>query len=76
MRKLSRGAYEDTKGLVRAAETLLEVVVMTLLYYGAFRMGYEIEHFVYKGKYVRGRYFAPSAIRRNSACSGSSTGSI
>ena len=52
MRKLSRGAYEDTKGLVRAAETLLEVVVITLLYYAAFRMGYEIEHFVYKGKYV------------------------
>ena len=52
MRKLSRSAYEDTKGLVRAAETLLEVVVMTLLYYGAFRKGYEIEHFVYKGKYV------------------------
>ena len=46
MRKLSRSAYEDTKGLVRAAETLLEVVVMTLLYYGAFRKGYEIEHFV------------------------------
>ena len=56
MRKLSRSAYEDTKGLVRAAETLLEVVVMTLLYYGAFRKGYEIEYFVYnfayKGKYV------------------------
>lgn len=56
MRKLSRSAYEDTKGLVRAAETLLEVVVMTLLYYGAFRKGYEIEYFMYnfayKGKYV------------------------
>ena len=56
MRKLSRSAYEDTKGLVRAAETLLEVVVMTLLYYGAFRKGYEIEYcvytFAYKGKYV------------------------
>ena len=50
MRKLSRGAYEDTKGLVRAAETLLEVVVMTLLYYGAFRKGYEIGQFAYKGK--------------------------
>ena len=52
MRKLSRSAYEDTKGLVRAAETLLEVVVMTLLYYGAFRKGYDIFYFVYKGKYV------------------------
>ena len=52
MRKLSRSAYEDTKGLVRAAETLLEVVVMTLLYYGAFRKGYDISYFVYKGKYV------------------------
>ena len=29
MRKLSRSAYEDTKGFVRAAETLLEVVIRT-----------------------------------------------
>ena len=52
MKKLSRGAYEDTKGGVRAAETLLEVVVMTLLYYAAFRMGYDLSYFAYKGKYV------------------------
>lgn len=52
MKKLSRGAYEDTKGLVRAAETLLEVVVMTLLYYAAFRKGYDLAYFAYKGKYV------------------------
>ncbi|MGM9549870.1 MAG: sugar transferase [Faecousia sp.] len=52
MRKMSRGAYEDTKGFVRAAETLLEVLVMTLLYYAAFRKGYDIAYFAYKGKYV------------------------
>lgn len=40
------------RDLSGAAETLLEVAVITLLYYAAFRMGYEIEHFVYKGKYV------------------------
>ena len=52
MKKLSRSAYEDTKGFVRAAETLLEVVAMTLMYYAAFRMGYDLSYYVYKGKYV------------------------
>ena len=52
MKKLSRGAYEDTKGFVRAAETLLEVVIMTLMYYAAFRKGYDFYAFAYKGKYV------------------------
>ena len=52
MKKLSRGAFEDTKGFVRAAEALLEVVVMTMLYYAAFRMGYDLWYFAYKGKYV------------------------
>ena len=32
-RKLSRGAYEDMKGFVRVAETLLEVSLLTLAYY-------------------------------------------
>ena len=52
MRKISRGAYEDTKGFVRAAETLFEVLVMTVLYYIVWRNGYPDGGFVYKGKYV------------------------
>ena len=52
MRKLSRSAYEDTKGLLRVAEPWLEVIVMTLLYYAVWREGYELYAFAYKGKYV------------------------
>ena len=52
MKKLSRGAYEDMKGFVRVAETLLEVALMTVAYYIAWKLGYDLEYFVYKGKYV------------------------
>ena len=52
MKKLSRSAYEDMKGFVRVAQTLLEVLVMTLLYYGAWKQGYTLDYFAYKGKYV------------------------
>ena len=52
MKKLSRGAYEDMKGFVRVAETLLEVALMTVAYYFAWKLGYDLEYFVYKGKYV------------------------
>ena len=52
MRKISRGAYEDTKGLVRFAETILEVLLLTVLYYTVFRIGYPDGGFYYKGKYV------------------------
>ena len=52
MRKLSRSAYEDTKGLLRVAETWLEIAVMTLLYYAVWKEGYELYAFAYKGKYV------------------------
>ena len=52
MKKLSRGAYEDMKGFVRVAETLLEVVILTLAYYFAWKIGYNLEYFEYKGKYV------------------------
>ena len=52
MKKMSRGAYEDMKGFVRVAETLLEVLVMTLLYYAAWKAGYSLDYFAYKGKYV------------------------
>ena len=52
MRKLSRGAYEDTKGFLRVAETLLEVVILTVIYYLVWKQGYEMSSFAYKGKYV------------------------
>ena len=52
MKKLSRGAYEDTKGFVRVAETLLEVLILTVMYYFAWKEGYSLSYFAYKGKYV------------------------
>ncbi len=52
MKKLSRGAYEDTKGFLRVAETLLEVAVLTLLYYIVWKQGYSFHAYEYKGKYV------------------------
>ena len=52
MKKLSRGAYEDTKGLLRIAETLLEILVLSVLYYVIWRKMYNLPFFGYKGKYV------------------------
>lgn len=52
MKKLSRGAYEDMKGFVRVAETLLEILILTLLYYFVWMHGYTLAYFAYKGKYV------------------------
>ena len=52
MRKLSRGAYEDTKGLLRVAETLLEVIILAVVYYLVWRSKYDMFAFAYKGKYV------------------------
>lgn len=52
MKKLSRGAYEDTKGFLRVAETLLEVLILTVIYYFIWREGYHMASFAYKGKYV------------------------
>ena len=52
MKKLSRGAYEDTKGFLRVAETLLEVLILTVVYYLVWKRGYEMYAFAYKGKYV------------------------
>ena len=40
MKKLSRGAYEDTKGFLRVAETLLEVLILTVIYYVVWKNGY------------------------------------
>ena len=50
--KMSRGAYEDTKGFVRAAQTLLEVLIMTLIYYVIWRSNYANGQYEYMGKYV------------------------
>jgi len=52
MKKLSRGAYEDTKGFLRVAETLLEVLLLTVIYYLVWRNGYHMFSYEYKGKYV------------------------
>ena len=52
MKKLSRGAYEDTKGFLRVAETLLEVLVLTVLYYIVWKQGYDFYAYEHKGKYV------------------------
>ena len=52
MKKLSRGAYEDTKGFLRVAETLLEVLILTVLYYIIFKHGYAFYAYEHKGKYV------------------------
>ena len=52
MKKMSRGAYEDTKGFVRAAETLVEVLILTVMYYITWQKGYDFAYFVYMGKYV------------------------
>lgn len=52
MKKLSRGAYEDMKGFVRVAETLVEILILTLLYYFVWMHGYTLAYFAYKGKYV------------------------
>ena len=70
MRKLSRSAYEDTKGLLRVAETWLEIAVMTLLYYAVWKEGYELYAFAYKGKYVLIGVYAliPYQFFQNSDC--------
>ena len=52
MKKLSRGAYEDTKGFLRVAETLLEVLILTVIYYLVWKTGYGMFAYEYKGKYV------------------------
>ena len=55
MRKISRQARDDMKGLLRMGETLLETLVLTLLYYVVWRLADaegEIFGFRYMGKYV------------------------
>ncbi len=70
MKKLSRGAYEDTKGFLRVAETLLEVLILTLIYYVVWKQGYELAYFEYKGKYVLMGVYAVLlyAFFQNSEC--------
>ncbi len=55
MKKISCGAYDDTKGIVRAVETLLEAAILTILYYITWRTLYPsslFPEYYYKGKYV------------------------
>ena len=55
MRKISRAAYEDTKGFVKTVETLVEILVLSALYYIAWRYVYGDRlspMFRYNGKYV------------------------
>ncbi len=52
MKKMSRGAYEDTKSLLRVGETLLEICILTVVFYIVWRVGYNLPFFGYKGKYV------------------------
>ena len=55
MRKISRTGKENMKGLLRGAETLLEVLIMTILYFVIWRMTdpeAEIFGYFYRGKYV------------------------
>lgn len=70
MKKLSRGAYEDMKGFVRVAETLIEVLILTVLYYIAWKEGYSLSYFEYKGKYVLMGVYAVLlyAFFQNSEC--------
>lgn len=70
MRKLSRGAYEDTKGTVRAAEALAEVTLLTVVYYLVWRNLYDFSMFAYKGKYVLAGVYAALLflIFENSEC--------
>ena len=50
--KMKRKDYEDIKGFLRVVETLIEVVVLTLIYYFIWRKQYDSVNFIYKGKYV------------------------
>ena len=70
MKKLSRGAYEDTKGFLRVAETLLEVLILTLIYYFVWKTGYDFFAFEYMGKYVLMGLYAVLlyAFFQNSEC--------
>ena len=70
MKKLSRGAYEDTKGFLRVAETLLEVLLLTIAYYLVWKNGYDMFAFQYKGKYVLMGVYALMAylIFQNADC--------
>ena len=58
LKKLSRGAYEDTKGSVRALEALIEVALLTSAYYLVWRNLYDFSMFAYKGKYVLAGVYA------------------
>jgi len=67
---LSQMAYENTKRTIRVLETLLEISILTLVYYVTWRQGYDPSKFAYKGKYVLMGIYAVLvyAFFRNSEC--------
>ena len=70
MKKMSRGAYEDTKGFLRMAETLFEILLLSVVYYIIWRKMYNLPFFGFKGKYVlMGVYaFLTYILFQNSDC--------
>ena len=53
VKKISKSVYEDSKGFLRIAETLLEVTLLTVVYYFVWQAEYNTaQDFAYKGKYV------------------------
>ena len=56
MKKREKMNYLDTTGFVQAVESLLEVLILTVMYYLVWRNGYQengpFPDFYYKGKYV------------------------
>lgn len=62
--------FEDSKSFLRVIETLLELVIFSVIYYIVWDHGYDISYFQYKGKYVlMGLYaFLLNIFFQNSDC--------
>ena len=55
MRKKIDTGFEDTKGLLRGVSGFLEVLLLTVMYYIVWRVGYDdglFPNYFHKGKYV------------------------
>lgn len=70
MKRMSKGAREDMKGIVRVAESLLEILILTVLYYIVWVRGYVTPYFIHRGKYVLMGVYALLllAVFHNSEC--------
>lgn len=70
MRKLSKGAREDMKGVVRVMETWAEIAILSVAYYIVWVQGYEMPFFAHRGKYVLMGVYALLlfALYNNSDC--------